>query len=303
MIRACQSNKTNMKDQQQYYVFIGIELDTVKLEIRLPADKLQRLQEQTREWKGRKAGTNRDLLSLIGTLNHACKAVRQGRSFLRWLIDLSKVALHLHHHIRLNVSARSDIQWWYQFAASWNGVSMLLERKKQNPDVVVTSDASGNWGCGAYCESQWFQLKWMDCIKTMHITIKEFVPVVMAAAIWGTSWAGKSVLIRSDNAAVVAVINSGTSRDHEVMHLMRCLVFISAKFNFIFSAAHIPGIHNQLADALSRDNYQYFESHYPQAQRLASPIPQALVNLLMVSKPDWTSQHWSSLWSTIFVRA
>ena len=52
----------------------------------------------------------------------------------------------------------------------------------------------------------------MDCIKTMHITIKEFVPVVMAAAIWGTTWADESVLIRSDDAAVVAVIDSGTSR-------------------------------------------------------------------------------------------
>ena len=37
--------------------FIGIELDTIKLEIRLPVDKLQRLQEQTQEWKGKKAGT------------------------------------------------------------------------------------------------------------------------------------------------------------------------------------------------------------------------------------------------------
>lgn len=276
--------------------FIGIELDTVKLEIRLPADKLQRLQEQTREWRGKKAGTKRDLLSLIGTLNHACKAVRQGRSFLRWLIDLSKVAQHLHHHIRLNLSARSDIQWWYPFAATWNGVSMLLEHKKQSPDVVVTSDASGNWGCGAYCESQWFQLQWGDSTKTMHITIKEFIRVVIAAAIWESNWAGKAVLIRTADAAVVAVVNSSTSRDHEVLHLMRCLVFISVKFNFIFSAAHI---HNQLADALPRDNCQHFVSQYPQAQRLSSPIPEALVELLMISKPDLTSPHWRSLCGTI----
>lgn len=209
----------------------------------MPADKLKDCRNKHGSGKRKKAGTKQDLLSPIGTLNHACKAVRQSMSFLRRPIDLSKVAQHLHHHIRLNVAARSDIQW-YQFAVPWNGVSMLLEWKKQNPDVDIISDASGNWGCETYCESQWFQLQWMDSTKPMHITTKEFIPVVIAADVWGVNWAGKSVLICSDNAGVVVVINSGSSRDHEDVRLMRCLVFISAKFDFIFSAAHIPGIYN-----------------------------------------------------------
>ena len=280
--------------------FLGIELDTIKLEIRLPVDKLQRLQQQTKEWRGRKQGKKRDLLSLIGTLGHACKAVRQGRSFLRRLIDVAKQVKRLDHYVRLNVSARSDIQWWYHFAVSWNGISMLLEHRKLNPDVVVTSDASGNWGCGAYCKEEWFQLQWDEATKQKHITVKELIPIVVAAALWGESWLGKSVRVRNDNAAVVAVINSGSSRDQEVMHLMRCLVFISARFNFITSAEHLPGVHNQLADALSRNDAWYFMFNYPQAQPAPSSIPQALIDLLMGSKPDWTSQHWSNLWSTIF---
>ena len=56
--------------------FLGIELDILQLEIRLPTDKLERLQQQTREWRGKRAGLKRDLLSLIGTLSHTCKAVR-----------------------------------------------------------------------------------------------------------------------------------------------------------------------------------------------------------------------------------
>ena len=243
-----------LEGRAQVIPFLGIELDTQKLEIRLPADKLTWLQQQTREWRGKKEGLKRDLLSLIGTLSHACKAVRQGRSFLRRLIDLAKLVKRLDHHVRLNVSARSDIQWWYQFAATWNGVSMLLKQRKQNPDVVITSDASGNCGCVAYCGDSWFQLQWDEMTKQRHITIKELIPIVLAAAIWGESWAGKSVRIRSDNAAVVAVINSGSSKDHEVMHLMRSLVFISAKLNFITSAIHLPGAHDQLADALSRND-------------------------------------------------
>ena len=106
--------------------FLGMELDTIAMEIRLPADKLQRLQKLTREWQGRKAGSKREFLSLIGILQHAAKAVRQGRSFLRRLIDLSTVAKQLDHFIRLNQAARSDIRWWYEFAESWNGTSMII---------------------------------------------------------------------------------------------------------------------------------------------------------------------------------
>ena len=80
---------------------------------------------------------------------------------------------------------------------------------------------------------------------------KELVPIVIGAAIWGRQWAGKVILCRSDNAAVVAVINSGVSRDAKMMHLIRCLVFIAAKFNFIVTATHISGHRNNLADALS----------------------------------------------------
>ena len=75
--------------------FIGIELDSVALEIRLPEDKLLRLRALLQDWKGRKAGKKRDLLSLIGTFNHAAKVVQQGRSFLRRLIDLSSAGKHL----------------------------------------------------------------------------------------------------------------------------------------------------------------------------------------------------------------
>ena len=136
--------------------FLGIELDTIQ---RLLADKLKRLQQLTSEWRGRKEGVKRDLLSLIGILTHAGKAVRQGRSFLRRLIDVAKQVKWLDHHVRLNVSA--DIQWWYQFATNWNGVSMLLEQRMEKPDIGITSDASGNLGVGLIAKTLGFNYNGM----------------------------------------------------------------------------------------------------------------------------------------------
>ena len=86
--------------------FLGIELDSSALEIWLSNDKLQHLKSPLADWRGRKAAKKRDLLSLIGSLQHAAKAVRQGRSFVRRLINLSTVANRLDSFVRLNVFAR-----------------------------------------------------------------------------------------------------------------------------------------------------------------------------------------------------
>ena len=283
--QACQDTGTPIECEGPSTVitFLGMELDTVASEIRLPADKLKRLKDLLKEWRGRKAGKKRDLLSLIGTLNHASKAVRQGRTFLRRLINLSMAVKHMDNFVRLNISARSDIQRWWGFAESWNGVSMLFRQDTENPQVIVTSDASGSWGCGAYCNGSWFQFRWPPGMEAIHIMVKELIPVVMAAAVWGHEWSGRSVCIQCDNAAVVAIVNSGTSRDQDAMHLMRCLAFIMAKFNFLLVASHIRGIENDLADALSRDNVHYFHSNYPQAKAAPTVIPQSLADLLICS--------------------
>ena len=136
--------------------FLGMELDSIALEIRLPQDKLINLRSLLGDWKARTAGKKRDLLSLIGVLQHASKAVRQGRSFVRRLINLSMSVESLDRYVRLNVLARSDIHWWFEYASLWNGTSMLFQFDRQHPQIVVTSDASGKWGCGAYSGISWF---------------------------------------------------------------------------------------------------------------------------------------------------
>jgi len=67
--------------------FLGIFVDTVAGELKLPEDKQLRLQELLRAWGEKRVCRRRELESLIGLLNHACKVVRPGCSFLRRLID------------------------------------------------------------------------------------------------------------------------------------------------------------------------------------------------------------------------
>ena len=69
-------------------VFLRIEVDTIAAQLRLPADKLRRIQTLLAKWGDKKACSRRELESLVGLLNHACRVVRSGRSFLRRMLEL-----------------------------------------------------------------------------------------------------------------------------------------------------------------------------------------------------------------------
>ena len=174
--------------------FLGIELDTVRMELRLPSEKLERLKGVITEWQSRKVCSKRDLQSLIGQLQHACRVVRSGRTFLRRMINLLSVVVEPHHHIRLNRSFRADLGWWASFLGRWNGVAILNSITQPSPDFTVTSDASGNWGCGAISSTgEWFMYQWPASWQSVNITAKELFPLVVAIATWGNLWRGKVV--------------------------------------------------------------------------------------------------------------
>lgn len=64
-------------------VFLGIEVDMARMTVHRPVEKLERLWREIGQWIVRKSCTQREFLSLIGQLQHACCVVRPGCSFLR----------------------------------------------------------------------------------------------------------------------------------------------------------------------------------------------------------------------------
>ena len=142
-------------------------------------------------------------------------------------------------------------------------------------------------------------MKRPESMPQHHITVKELFPIVIAAAVWGHAWQRTHIQVRSDNSAVVAIINGGYSRDAEVMHLMRCLHFLAARHSCRISAEHIKGVLNEAADALSRDSLSTFQALQPAASRTPTPIPHQLLDLLIGNKPDWLSTNWTHLFDSI----
>ena len=120
------------------------------MQLRLPMVKLKKLKELVASWRKRKGCRKRELQSLAGHLNHACKVVRPGRRFLRGIFGLLSQFGRRDHMIRLNAGFRADLEWWHAFVVDWNGVSMIRggELKQGERMVEIWSDASGSWGYG-----------------------------------------------------------------------------------------------------------------------------------------------------------
>ena len=101
---------TKIEGPSASLTFLGIQLDTDTMEVRLPQDKLEQLMTLLAEWRRRKRCTKRELLSLIGKLNHAAKVVIAGRLFLRRMIGVAYSVRELHHWVHLNEGFRSDLE-------------------------------------------------------------------------------------------------------------------------------------------------------------------------------------------------
>lgn len=91
---------------------------------------------------------------------------------------------------------QNPTSWWLNFINDWNDVGFYPTSSSQPPDHVITSDALGSWGCGAFSATtrQYFQLQWPHVWLDTNIVAKELLPMVVSAALWGSSWLHKKIL-------------------------------------------------------------------------------------------------------------
>lgn len=125
--------------------FMGITLDSTKMEARLPPDKIERILVALESFEKKKSYTLKELQSLIGTLNFACRVVPPGRPFLQRMIDLTRNVTKSHHHVKLSAGFFKDLLMWKQFISSWNGAIFSLKSSWVNSNSLqLHTDTSGN---------------------------------------------------------------------------------------------------------------------------------------------------------------
>ena len=180
----------------------------------------------------------------------------------------------------------SDAWVWIEFLAKFNGQCYIPEHFwSTNEALKLFTDSSGNasLGCSAFYQCHCVQLQWPNHWKGSDIlgdiTFLELVSIVLSFFIWGEEFKNK-ILLRVDNQALVSIVNKRTSKSKRVMMLIRKLVFLTMYNNVQFKASHIQGVHNKIADALSRFQDQRFRTLTPGTDLLPAVIPQEFVMII-----------------------
>ena len=111
---------------------------------------------------------------------------------------------------------------------------------------------------------------------------------------------GLVVTCHCDNVVAVSAVQFRSCRQQHIMHLLRCLFFVEARFDFQLRCVHIPGYQNDCADDLSRNHLPSFFAKVTGAHPLPSPVPPTLLELLVSQELDFLSPRWSSLFEDTF---
>lgn len=129
---------------------------------------------QLLQWGDCKACSHRELESLVGLLNHMCKVVWLGRTFLRRIIDLS--TRYQCTHTR-SASTENFRHTWpvadVHSRLEWCLISCTT--------LAAIDDRDGIWMHldGAWQDSRWFQIQWDNISRLLPIAVKELLPTVL----------------------------------------------------------------------------------------------------------------------------
>lgn len=205
--------------------FLSLELDSLTMEVHLPAEKLKYLQELTFSWSFRKRCTQHDIDKLTGFLQFTSQVIPMSRAFLRSLYDFAASFPSTPQASRhISSAAQKDIEWWNFVAPNWNGVRFISPARRI---IDVFTDASGKKGIEGYLGSEWFSARCPHCFRHAHIQVKEMLAVVHAILCWGNSFSGCHVVFHVDNRAVFHAICDKSICSLPTMKLVKHLIALA----------------------------------------------------------------------------
>ena len=170
-------------------------------------DKLSQLNDQVCAFSAKVSASKRQLQSLAGSLNFACQVVHGGHTFLRRVIDCVNKLKQTSHRCCLISDIRSNISWWKDFLATFNGRQIRLNFRQS---YCIQADASfhgfgavspddrfaGSWAASPadatnsrlYPSHWWFAGHAIEPSLRSNINFLELFSTLISARHWGALW-------------------------------------------------------------------------------------------------------------------
>ena len=229
---------------------LGIDFDIENNIMSISKDKLEAIYAECTEVSTKTSLLKRKYQSLLGKLLYVQRCVKPARVFINRLLANFRINSHL-KTIPLSDDFYKDIQWFLTFLPSYNGIS-YIQKPKLDSGQSLYLDA-----CLTGMEAVWrdrvYATPIHNCggldLKIIHL---EMLNIVIALRAWGNRWCHSAVDIYCDNLGVVQVVETGRTRDQFLALCVRNIWLLTASLDIQLHIYHVPGVHNIIADTLSR---------------------------------------------------
>ena len=245
--------------------FLGLVIDTVRLTLEVPEEKLEELKKLLRDWRQASSATKKEMQSLCGLLNFVAACVPAGRVFMFRLFEFIRLAPDL-GKFPLGDGARADIQWWCTYLPLFNGVGLIPEPNWSKPDAYFSVDACLA-GAGGMCGREYFHCPIPSQLQGVDINTLELRTLLVALRLWAPRLAGCRVQVFCDNWATVVTLNSGKASSPQFQAAHREIFLLLARHQVLLRVKHVRSEANRAADLLSRwhldpNNERQFRREY-----------------------------------------
>ncbi len=214
--------------------FLGVTLDTVKMEARLPQDKHDRCLLLIRTYKGRSHISVSQLESLTGLLNFTCQVVAPGRPFLRRLYSLKEGIQRRLPHYRLWLSAgtKQDLGTWENFLQTYNGITMFGDSRMMTTGErgIQVSTSPGGWKLERGV--QFLLGDWPKALSTKSTAPwSSLLPWLVVVKVWGSALKDTRLVMEVADDDLISLVNTQNHKNKEVMGVVREWVGFLLKHN------------------------------------------------------------------------
>jgi hypothetical protein len=261
--------------------FLGIELDSMAMEARLPAEKLSYLTDILVKWRSKSHCTLHELQELTGYLQFCSQIIPFSKAFLPALFDFSVSFHNPFARRRITRPARRDLNWWLTYSSAWNGIHLIVPDR---PTLHVYTDASGSKGAGGTLGNRWFSCRIPHRYSIRDIKFKELYAIIHAILCWGPLFSGHRVVFHTDNQNVHSALQKLSIRSAPTMELLRQFLGLASLLDFTFVSSWLPSKANTIADAASRFQFSHMFSIAPHLSLKSSSKVLFLKSLSFSSK-------------------
>lgn len=263
------------------FVYLGFLWDLEDKTVEIPLAKREKFLAKISGWSDSAKVSRKDCESVIGSLNHCCLVITDGRSRMpslyKFCASFARSSNRFTRHC-IPATVLADVQWWrVVLSRVWCGLRLVCAPTPLDFGIYV--DASTSFGIGLLIDGKWaaWRLKSGWDSDGRDIGWAEMVAIEMGlTALVHSGARDVHFLVHSDNTGVLGALNAGLSRSVQQNIVLRRIVEMFTTYRVWFTTIYIASASNP-ADGPSRGVFPPFSSHIS----FDVPIPPDLLPFLL----------------------